>query len=158
MKFHEINDNITFKDLDKYGYTNYKVGVIVHITDNKDRILLQQRGAKSRDENGLYEDVGGKVDKDDIDFRYAIEREIKEEMGEDVNINISNPIGVWFVPKKDTNWLFIVFKGLYLNGDIKIMEPDKCMGYKFFTYEEAISSNMLSESCNFLVKTMKKYN
>ncbi|MBR1376646.1 MAG: NUDIX hydrolase [Bacilli bacterium] len=153
MKFYEVDGIV---DLDKYNYSNYKVGVIVHIKDSNDNILLQQRGLKSRDENGLYEDVGGKVDKDDADFRSAIEREIKEEMGEDVVIELSNPIGVWYVPKKDTNWLFVVFKGTYLSGNIKIMEPDKCMGYKFFTYEEAIQSNMLSESCSFLVKTMKK--
>lgn len=153
MEFNEVDGIV---DLEKYNYSNYKVGVIAHITDKDGNILLQQRGIKSRDENGLYEDVGGKVDKDDIDYKSAIEREIKEEMGEAANIELSNPVGVWYVPKKDTNWLFIVFKGIYLNGDIKIMEPDKCMGYKFFTYEEAINSNMLSESCNFLVKTMKK--
>ena len=153
MKFYEVDGIV---DLKKYNYSDYKVGVIVHITDKDGNILLQQRGLKSRDENGLYEDVGGKVDKDDIDYKSAIEREIKEEMGSDVNINLSDPVGVWYVPKKDTNWLFIVFKGTYLDGNIKIMEPDKCMGYKFFTYNEAIKSNMLSESCNFLVKIMQK--
>lgn len=153
MKFYEVDGIV---DLEKYNYSNYKIGVIAHIKDKDGNILLQQRGLKSRDENGLYEDVGGKVDKDDVDYKSAIEREIKEEMGSDVNINLSDPIGVWYVPKEDTNWLFIIFKGIYLSGDIKIMEPDKCMGYKFFTYDEAIKSNMLSESCNFLVKIMEK--
>ena len=153
MEFYEVDGIV---DLEKYNYSNYKVGVIAHIIDKDGNILLQQRGVKSRDENGLYEDVGGKVDKDDIDYKFAIEREIKEEMGDDVNISLSEPVGVWYVPKKDTNWLFIVFKGTYLDGNIKIMEPDKCMGYKFFTYDEAIKSNMLSESCNFLVKIMQK--
>ena len=153
MEFNEVDGIV---DLEKYNYSNYKVGVIAHIIDKDGNILLQQRGVKSRDENGLYEDVGGKVDKDDTDYKSAIEREIKEEMGDDVNIKLTNPVGVWYVPKKDTNWLFIVFKGTYLDGNIKIMEPDKCMGYKFFTYDEAVESNMLSESCNFLVKIMQK--
>lgn len=153
MEFNEVDGIV---DLEKYNYSNYKIGVIAHIIDKDGNILLQQRGVKSRDENGLYEDVGGKVDKDDTDYKSAIEREIKEEMGDDVNIKLSNPVGVWYVPKKDTNWLFIVFKGTYLDGNIKIMEPDKCMGYKFFTYDEAVESNMLSESCNFLVKIMQK--
>lgn len=153
MEFNEVDGIV---DLEKYNYSNYKVGVIAHIIDKDGNILLQQRGVKSRDENGLFEDVGGKVDKDDTDYKSAIEREIKEEMGDDVNIKLSNPVGVWYVPKKDTNWLFIVFKGTYLDGNIKIMEPDKCMGYKFFTYDEAVESNMLSESCNFLVKIMQK--
>lgn len=153
MEFNEVDGIV---DLEKYNYSNYKIGVIAHIIDKDGNILLQQRGVKSRDENGLYEDVGGKVDKDDTDYKSAIEREIKEEMGDDVNIKLTNPVGVWYVPKKDTNWLFIVFKGTYLDGNIKIMEPDKCMGYKFFTYDEAVESNMLSESCNFLVKIMQK--
>ena len=153
MEFNEVDGIV---DLEKYNYSNYKIGVIAHIIDKDGNILLQQRGVKSRDENGLFEDVGGKVDKDDTDYKSAIEREIKEEMGDDVNIKLTNPVGVWYVPKKDTNWLFIVFKGTYLDGNIKIMEPDKCMGYKFFTYDEAVESNMLSESCNFLVKIMQK--
>lgn len=50
----------------------------------------------------------------------------------------------------------MVFYGKYISGKIKIMEPDKCMGYKFFDYEEIINSNCVSESCKFLTRSIKK--
>ena len=37
------------------------------------------------------------------------------------------------------------------------MEPEKCMGYKFFTYEEAVNSNLVSKSCRFLINAINKY-
>ena len=37
-----------------------------------EKVLLQQRGIKSRDENGLFEDIGGKVEDTDKTFRDAM--------------------------------------------------------------------------------------
>ena len=31
------------------------------------------------------------------------------------------------------------------------MEPDKCLGYKFFTKDEALSSDVVTESCKYLI-------
>lgn len=156
MEFYRVNHNITWDDLEIYNYPNRKVGVIIYIVDDEGRVLLQQRGIKSRDEKGLYECVGGKVEESDLDFKSAIIREMNEEMGNNIEIHFDNSYGIWHVKKNDINWLFIVFLGKYISGKPEIMEPDKCQEYKFFEYDEAINSNMLSESCKFLVKTMKK--
>lgn len=156
MKFYPINHEAIFDDIKKFDYPNRKIGVIAHIENDKGEILLQQRGVKSRDENGLYEDIGGKVDSDDLSFKEAIIREIKEEAGDDIKLEFKgDSIGIYHCYKNNINWIFVVYFVKYINGTIKIMEPDKCLGYKFFTYEEAISTDLVTESCKYLNKSIK---
>lgn len=155
MNYYKMNHKIEKRDLEQFQYPNRKIGVIAHIVDESGRILLQQRGKKSRDENGLYEDVGGRVEEFDADFQSAIHREIEEEMGTEAIIELEDPIGIYHVEKNDINWVFIIFYAKYVGGEIKIMEPDKCIGYKFFDYEEVLESNLVSESCKYLVKSIK---
>jgi len=155
MEFYELYHEANIEEIESFNYQNQRIGVIAHIENELGNILLQQRGIKSRDENGLYEDVGGGFDKGDKNFKSAIIREIKEEMGDKVNIELSNSIGIFHVYKNNINWLMIIFYGKYIDGEIKVMEPDKCLGYKFFTYEEALESDMVTNSCKFLIKNMK---
>ena len=151
-----MNHKVEKSDLDQFQYPNRKIGVIAHIVDESGKILLQQRGTKSRDENGLFEDVGGKLEESDLDFKSAIIREMKEEMGTEIHIELGDSIGIYHVPKHDINWVFIIFYVKYIGGEIKIMEPDKCIGYKFFDYEEVLESDLVSESCKYLTKSIKK--
>jgi 8-oxo-dGTP pyrophosphatase MutT (NUDIX family) len=155
MTFYPINHEVIFSEIEKFNYPNRKIGVIAHIENDKGEILLQQRGIKSRDENGLYEDIGGKVDADDLTFKEAIIREIKEEAGEDINLEFSNSIGIYHCYKNNINWIFIVYFVRYINGNIKIMEPEKCIDYKFFSYDDVLNSDEVTESCKFLTKSIK---
>ena len=156
MKFYNIDHSVNSEDIKKFNFENQKIGVIAHIEDERGKILLQQRGLKSRDENGLYEDVGGSVENSDVDFKSAIIREMQEEMGNDANIKLFDSTGIYHCCKNNTNWIFVIFKGKYIDGNINIMEPEKCMGYKFFTYDEAINSKLVSESCKFLIKAINE--
>ncbi len=88
MNFYLLDHEATFEDLKKFDFPNQKIGVIAHIENSDGEILLQQRGEKSRDENGLYENIGGKVDPKDINFKSAIIREIKEEAGNEMNLDL----------------------------------------------------------------------
>lgn len=86
-KFYPITDHpIGKEDIEKFHFENQRIGVIVNIENESGKILLQQRGVKSRDENGLYENVGGSVEKTDCNFETAILREMQEEMGKKANI------------------------------------------------------------------------
>ena len=156
MKFYKIDHSVNSEDIKKFNFENQKIGVIAQIEDERGKILLQQRGLKSRDENGLYEDVGGSVENSDVDFKSAIIREMQEEMGDDANIKLFDSTGIYHCCKNNTNWIFVIFKGKYIDGNINIMEPEKCMGYKFFTYDEAINSKLVSESCKFLIKAINE--
>lgn len=156
MKFYKMDHEVSELDLQKLDFDNKRLGVIVHIEDKDGKILLQQRGAKSRDENGLYEDVGGSIETSDIDFKSAIIREMKEEMGNEVKIELLDSTDIYHICKNNTNWVFVIYKGKYIGGKVNIMEPEKCMGYKFFTYEEAINSDLVSEGCKFLIKAINE--
>lgn len=156
MRFYKIDHSVNNQDIQKFNFENQRIGVIAHIEGRNGKILLQQRGLKSRDENGLYEYVGGSVENSDIDFEAAIIREMQEEMGNDANIELLDSTGIYHCCKNNINWIFVIFRGKYIDGDINIMEPEKCLGYKFFTYDEAINSELVSESCRFLIKEMSE--
>ena len=79
--FYKFDREITFNDIKKFNYPNQRIGVIIHIENDEGKILLQQRGPKSSDEQGLYEDVGGKYETKDATFKDTIIRELKEETG-----------------------------------------------------------------------------
>ena len=98
-----------------------------------------------------------KYEKEDKDFKTAIIRETNEEMGSSVNIKINDSTGIAYFNLNNTSHIFIIYYGKYIDGKIEIMEPDKCMNYKFFTYEEAINSNMVTKECKFLINNIKKY-
>ena len=147
-----------YEELDGYTYPNKKYAVIAHMTDNNGKILLQRRGIMSRDEIGLYEDIGGKCEEYDESFLNSLQREIIEEAGSGVRIDIRNPIGVYHCLKGGVDWVFVVFDCRYLSGEFKIMEPSKCTGYSFFEYDDAINSSEVSESCKYLIRSIRMNN
>ena len=155
MHFYSLDHEASFEDLRKFNYPNQKIGVIAHIENKDGEILLQQRGVKSRDENGLYEDIGGKVESGDVNFLSAIKREIKEEAGVEINLVFSDSIGIYHCYKNDINWIFVIYFVKYIDGNFKIMEKDKCTDYHFFKYDEAINSELVTESCKYLIKSIK---
>lgn len=154
MDYKKIERESTLEALKEYNFQNQKIGVIAHIENDKGEILLQQRGSKSRDYNYLYEDIGGKVEENDINFRNALIREIKEEAGDNIIVSVDKAIGIYHRSNKEVNWVFIVYFVRYISGEFKIMEKDKCLGYKFFTYDELMNSKSVSESCKFLSKSI----
>lgn len=156
MNFYKLDHEITIEDINKFNFPNQKLAVIAHIKDINGKILLQQRGPKSSDENGLFQDISGKIEDYDISFKDAIIRELKEEIGNEAEININASIGIYHLYKNNINWLFIVFDCVYQDGELKIMEPEKCLSYKFFDYEELVSSNLVTKSSKFLNYKLKK--
>ena len=154
MDFFKLNHEATSEDINNYNYPNRIIGVIVHIKNDNGDILLQQRGSKSRDENGLFEDVGGKFDDTDKSYKSAVIRELQEEVGDEAVIDIGDSVGIYHCFKNDINWVFIVYLGRYLSGEIKVMEPEKCLGYEFFKYEDAIKSDIVTDGAKFLMKSI----
>ncbi len=155
MQFYNLDHEATLEDLKKFNYPNQKIGVIAHIENQYGEILLQQRGMKSRDENGLYEDIGGKVEREDVNFLSAIKREVEEEAGDEINLSFSDSIGIYHCYKNNINWIFVIYFVKYIDGNFKIMEPLKCTDYRFFEYDEAIKSELVTESCKYLIKSIK---
>ena len=120
----------------------YRCAVIALIVDKNENILLQRRGPKSRDEFNKLEDIGGAFEDSDITFKDAMNREIIEEVGDRINYTIDELVGAALVNKFDSrsdtyvNWLFFLYKCTYIDGDLLINEPGKCLGYEFYKYDE----------------------
>lgn len=153
MEFSLLNHEITLNDVEKFDYPNTKYGVIVHIENDKGELLLQQRGSNSRDEKRKIEYIGGSLESNES-FKEAILREIKEEAGEDMRLEFEDFSGIFHYYKNNINWIFAIFKAKYIDGEIRIMEPSKCLGYHFFTKEEALNSPIVTEGCKFLIKNI----
>lgn len=99
--------------------------------------------------------MGDDVEKTDENFRASVIREIKEEVGDVSEIEITDFIGAFLETKWDTRtnkemiWVFLVYQGDYIRGELQILEPEKCLGYEFYDYP-AIPQTEVSAGCAFL--------
>lgn len=147
------------KDVSK----EYDVAVIVYAFDKDNKIIFQRRGPGCRDERLKLETIGGRFDEDDIDFRTALHREIVEEVGTDANIEIEEFITATYTKtfdiknNKEKNWIFLTYKGNLKNGELKIAEPYKCLGYERYGIGE-VDENELSNGAKEIYEIVcRKY-
>ena len=142
----------------------YKVAVIVYAFDENNRIIFQRRGPGCRDERLKLETIGGRVKENDIDFRTALNREIVEEVGTEANIEIGEFITATYATTfddryhKEQLWIYLAYKGISKSGQLKIAEPDKCLGYERYKIGE-VDEKELSDGAKELYKIVsEKYN
>jgi len=134
---------------------DYCVCVISMLKNTKNECLLQRRGPKSRDEHFKLEEIGGGVEETDQNFRFSVMREIQEEVGNKAQFELGNFVGAFYNKKfdyranLDIHWLFLVYEGTYLGGELEISEPGKCLGYEFYASDK-LPFNEMSEDCLFL--------
>ena len=98
---------------------------------------------------------GGRVKKSDIDFRTALKREITEEVGTNANIELQEFIVSTYAKtfdvrnNKEQDWIYLVYKGNLKGGELKIAEPNKCLGYERYKIGE-VNENELSNGAREL--------
>jgi len=133
----------------------YEVAVIVYAFDKENKIVFQRRGLGCRDEQLKLETIGGRVKKSDVDFRTALQREIEEEVGMDANIELQEFIVSTYAKtfdvrnNKQQDWIYLVYKGNLRSGELKIAEPNKCLGYERYKIGE-VDENELSNGAREL--------
>lgn len=129
------------KDKDEIS-KDYEVAVIVYAFDEDNKIIFQRRGLGCRDERLKLETIGGRVKESDIDFKTALNREIVEEVGTEANIEIEEFITSTYAVtfdnryNKEQTWIYMVYKGFLKSGELKIAEPNKCLGYERYKIGE----------------------
>lgn len=154
----ELEDELKENNLE---LKDYEVAVIVYAFDKENKIIFQRRGMGCRDEQLKLETIGGRVKKKDIDFRTALQREITEEVGTDANIKIEDFIISTYAKTYDTrynkeqSWIYLVYKGSLENGQLKIEEPDKCLGYERYKIGE-VDEKELSNGAKELYKIVSE--
>lgn len=134
---------------------DYEVAVIVCAFDKNNKIIFQRRGLGCRDEQLKLETIGGRVKESDIDFRTALQREIIEEVGTDADIVLEEFIVATYAKtfdvrnNKEQKWIYLLYKGSFKGGELKIAEPNKCLGYERYKLGE-VDENELSNGAKEL--------
>lgn len=129
--------------------------------DKENKIIFQRRGPGCRDERLKLETIGGRVKESDIDFKTALNREIIEEVGTEANIEIDEFITSTYATtfddryNKEQTWIYIVYKGSLKGGELKIAEPNKCLGYERYKIDE-VDENELSNGAREIYKIVSQ--
>lgn len=132
---------------------HYSVAVEGLVFDHNFRWILMRRGKKCRDEIGKLEGIGGRFEKDK-DFKTALMREIREEVGTQANIRIIS----FFEVRKDTvdipystnneknHWIIVSFICFFQGGQLQVVEPEKNEGFVFKQLDSIDKAELSSSS------------
>ena len=123
--------------------------------------MLHKRGKGCRDEIGKLEGIGGRFEESDGDFLNALNREIKEEVGEEAQIEV----GTFFEVRKDTvrdvkdnkeqHRIIVSYLCKYQGGELTITEPHKNEGFVFVDIH-TIDEKTLSSSALSAIQSLRK--
>lgn len=105
------------------------VGIIIQSEDEKS-ILLAKRSMNEEDEQGKWENIGGKLEENET-FEEAVIREAKEEL----DINVSELEEVLEYGGENEKNHIKVFK-VKFTGEPKLLETDMCDEIKWFKITE----------------------
>lgn len=107
----------------------HEVAVAAVLFDNKGSILLEHRAKDPG--SGLYVLVGGMLD--EADPREGLAREVKEEVGLDIQPSRFTPVYSAFDKKGDGSPLIMLYFAASIErGTERNMEPGKCHGLHWF--------------------------
>ena len=122
------------------------VGLAIFLLDEEFNVLLGLR--KSPVGNNTWGLPGGKLDKNES-FEDCIIRETKEETDLDLSeityVGTTNDI----MEDIDQHYVTIFFSANKYEGEVKIMEPEKCLEWKWFNPKE-LPENIFLPLKNFV--------
>ncbi len=105
-------------------YIGVSVGALIFNDEGK--ILLCKRSQNAKNERGCWEAPGGAVEFGET-LEHAIIREMKEELGVELELIKQMPAANHIIPDEHQHWIPSAFiSRIKENKNPKIMEPDKC--------------------------------
>ncbi len=119
----------------KIGVDYIGIGGGVLIFNKLGQILLQKRGADSRNETGKWSKPGGKIDFGETAIE-AMKREVREETNLEIEIWGYLPHTDHIIKKENQHWIAINYLANLKSGDLKILEPHKCEKMKWFDIDK----------------------
>ena len=120
----------------KRGIDYIGVGVGAAIINNKGQILITKRGKKAKNERGKWEIPGGSVEFGET-LEKAIKREIKEELGIEIEVIELLNVCSHIIKSENQHWVSPTYICKIKKGTPKILEPEKCDEIGWFTIKEA---------------------
>jgi 8-oxo-dGTP diphosphatase len=106
--------------------------ILAAAIENKGRYLLTKQGKGGRQE-GFWGFPGGNLEENEIDLQRSLKREIKEEVGLEIEIEglIGTHLEIW---KDDIQLIFFYFKAKRIGGRIK--KSEEIEDFKWLTLKE----------------------
>ncbi len=132
------------------------LGVAAVIMDEKNRVLLQKRGAKASNEIGKWKFPGGRVEYGEK-VKDALVREIKEELGVQIEIVRFIDNLEQFLPQEQEHWFVPFFLCRIKSGTPKNLEPKKHEQIKWFSLKN-LPENMAVGNLQIAEKLIKQLN
>lgn len=114
-------------------YIGLGCGAVIYGQQGK--MLLIQRGPKSKSEPGTWTIPGGAVEYGET-MAAAVIRETREELGIEVKVLKQYGCADHIMPKEGQHWVSTIFECKVVSGEPKIMEPEKCSALGWFGLEE----------------------
>ena len=119
----------------KPGVDYIGVGCGAVIKNGEDKILLMKRGSLSKSEPNTWCIPGGAVEFNER-MEDSVVREIKEELGVDIEVVKQYGCANHIMPTEGKHWVSTIFLCKITQGEPKVMEPGKCDEIGWFSLEE----------------------
>jgi ADP-ribose pyrophosphatase len=119
----------------KIGTDCIGVGCGALIVNDNNETLLLKRTSKTRNEAGFWSKPGGGVEFGE-EIEDAVKREIKEELG--VDIELTNFLGFTnsVLESENQHWVSFNYLAKIIGGELKNLEPEKHEEIKWFKLNE----------------------
>jgi ADP-ribose pyrophosphatase YjhB (NUDIX family) len=159
--FEDLDELEDFLDRCDEAPEDYSVAVEGLIFDEKFRWILMERGEACRDEVGKLEGIGGGYEYQDRNFVEGLKREIREEAGEEAEIEVLDSFEVRkdrvedLEQEEERNWIIVSFICLLKSGQLEIREPEKNRGFHRLNFDE-FKEEELSSSAKSAYSSLQK--
>lgn len=119
----------------KRGIDYIGVGAGAIIVDKQGRLFLARRGAKAKNERGLWEFPGGSVEFGET-LAETLRREMREEFGVEIAVGELLDVVDHILKEEGQHWISPTFLCTITSGEPHIMEPEKCAEIGWFRTNE----------------------
>jgi mutator protein MutT len=141
----------------KAGKDYIGLGCGALIINDRDETLLMLRSKNSKNEAGYWSKPGGSVEYGET-VEDAVKREIKEELGVEIELLDSLGHTNHIIPAENQHWLAISYSAKIVAGEPVICEPHKCDEIKWFGLDELPEkiTQTTKEPIDYYLKSIKK--
>ena len=132
----------------------YMISLKVFLKNTNGETLILQNSDKWHS-RGFYDVAGGRIDEDEfeVDYETILRREIIEELGWDVKLNISlKPVSMWRFQFRENKVFLLMFEADYISGNIVI--SDEHESYKWVNLDEI---NLEQYFMSGMLEAVKRY-
>lgn len=138
----------------KPGIDYIGVGCGALIINDKNETLLLKRTSKTRNQAGLWSKPGGAVEFGEK-IEDAVKREVREEIGVDIELIKSLGFTNHYMNEEKQHWLSLNYLAKITNGEPKNLEPEKHEEMKWFRLDDLPPN--IAENTSKLLNEYQKF-